>query len=192
MYTDKQTELDNFLKKFVPEKRLIHSAAVSEMAAKLAAIYGEDVDKARFAGMYHDIAKGFSEEDSNRLVREFGLSGEKYFNNRAISHSKLGAAILENYFGVTDRDILDGVANHTTGRPGMSLFEQIIFVADATDATRTYNDVQYYRDLAEKDIDEACLEIMDFNIKHVISKGKTLDTDTITAREYIIDKIRSR
>ncbi|MBR0374834.1 MAG: bis(5'-nucleosyl)-tetraphosphatase (symmetrical) YqeK [Mogibacterium sp.] len=191
IYTDKQKALDRLIESRLPDKRRRHSLGVARMAVDLARHYGLDEGKADFAGRYHDIAKAFTVEESDELVRKYGLP-DKLLGNRSIAHSKVGAALLEHEFGVTDPDILAGVANHTTGRAGMSLFEEIIFVADAVDETRDYHDVQYYRDLAFEDIDRACLEIMDFNIEHVKSRGKVLDEDTLSAREYIIEKIRSR
>lgn len=176
----------------VPPRRLDHCLAVSEMAAELAELYGADVEKARFAGRYHDIAKAFSAEQSNRLLREYGLS-EEYYNYPALAHSKLGEALLREEFGVADSEILSAVSNHTTGAAGMTLLDEIIFVADAVDATRSYGDVEYYRQLARTDIDRACLEIMDFNIMSISNDAdKHLDTETLGARAYIENKISSK
>ena len=191
IYTDKQKELDAFLVSQLPAKRLKHSEAVSKMAAELAVIYGADVEKARFAGMYHDIAKAFDADASNELVKEYGLP-DKYYNNKSIAHSKLGAALLEREFGVTDRDILDAVANHTTGRAGMSLLEKIVFVADAVDETRDYEDVDYYRQLARTDLDRACLISLVGTICHVKSQGIYLDEDTLAAKEYFETIIKEK
>ena len=190
-YTDKQKELDEFMRERLPEKRLRHSAGVSKMAVRLAKIYGADVEKARFAGQYHDIAKAFTQEESDSLIRKYGLP-ERYIGNRSTAHSKVGAALLEHEFGVSDREILDAVSTHTTGAAGMPLLSEIIFVADAVDETRSYEDVDYYRDLAVSDLDRACLEIMEFNIRHITAKGKELDTDTVSACEYMKEKIRSK
>lgn len=169
---------------FLSPVRNEHCLAVSEMAAMLAAVYGADVEKARFAGRYHDIAKAFTPEQSNRLLREYGLP-EKYFGDRALAHSKIGSAMLKEEFGVTDTDILNAVAYHTTGRRGMSLLEKIVYTADAIDATRSYEDVEYYRNLARTDLDRACVEIMDFTISDLKKRNKEPDVDTIEAIDYI-------
>ena len=50
-------ELDEYLRRVLKPKRYTHSLGVVEMAGTLAEIYGADVQKARFAGLVHDIAK---------------------------------------------------------------------------------------------------------------------------------------
>jgi len=187
-YTDKPQELMEFLKTHVPEKRYQHSVGVSKMAAHLARIHGVNVEKAEFAGMFHDIAKAYTQDESNALLVKYELP-DKYYDNKSLAHSKIGAAILEHEYGVKDEEILAGVRSHTIGRRGMSLFEEIIYVADAIDETREYHDIEYYRELADRDIDQACLEIMDYNIEKVKEKGKKLDEETIDARMFIAEKI---
>ena len=46
-----------FLKERLSKKRYIHSINVSEECVKLAKIYGEDIEKAEYAGLLHDICK---------------------------------------------------------------------------------------------------------------------------------------
>ena len=87
------------MKEHLDEYRYVHSLGVQKMAADLAKIYGTDVEKADFAGRYHDIAKCFNQETSDRYVRKYGLD-ESLIGNRSLAHSKVGAAILEHEYGV--------------------------------------------------------------------------------------------
>ena len=48
----------------------------------------------------------------------------------SLLHSKAGAELAQSKYGVKDEDILNAIRYHTTGRPGMSLLEKIIFTAD--------------------------------------------------------------
>ena len=45
---------------------------------------------------------------------------------------------------------------------------------------------------ARTDIDNACLFIMDYTLDSLAKKGRIPDKDTVEAREFIIDKIRSK
>jgi len=191
MNTELLNSLNDYILVRLTEKRYKHTLSVVETALALAEKYGEDKEKTHIAAFFHDACKNLDIEEMNMLVEKYEI-GEVYIDKPQLAHSKLAAAILSDKFGIDDEDIINAVSYHTTGRAGMSLFEEVIFVADAVDETRNYQEVQYYRDLAFEDIDRACLEIMDFNIEHVKSKGKVLDEDTLSAREYIIDKIRSR
>ena len=186
--TDKES-LEEFLSANLKESRYIHSLGVEEMAVRLACLHGADEEKDAFAGRYHDIAKNFDTETMDSYVRKYGLS-EKLIGNNALAHSKVGAAILEHEFGVTDREILDAVRYHTTARKDMTLLEELIFVADVVEDNRTYSDLDYYQDLAYRDLDRACLEILEYTIGSLASKGKVIDKDTLEARDWVLHKIK--
>ena len=181
--------LEKFLRENLKESRYRHSMGVEKMAVKLAELHGADAEKAAFAGRYHDLAKNFDTETMDSYIRKYGLS-EKLIGNNALAHSKVGAAILENEFGVTDREILDSVRYHTTARKDMSLLEELIFVADVVEENRTYSDLDYYQDLAYRDLDRACLEILEYTIGSLTAKGKVIDKDTLEARDWVIQKIK--
>ena len=171
------------------ESRYRHSLGVEDMAVRLAKTWGADIEKARFAGRYHDIAKNFDEERMDCCIKKYGLP-EELLGNNALAHSKVAAAILQNEFGVDDEDILNAVRYHTTGRSGMSLLEELVFVADAVEDNRTYNDLKYYQQLAETDLDRACFEILEFTIWFLESKERDIHKDTIEARDWVWKKIK--
>lgn len=177
------------MKENLKESRYRHSLGVEDMAVRLAGIWGEDIEKARFAGRYHDIAKNFDVERMDSCVRKYCLP-EELLGNNALAHSKAAAAILEKEFGVDDADILNAVRYHTTGRSGMSLLEELIFVADAVEDNRTYNDLKYYQQLAETDLDRACFEILEYTIWSLGSKGRDIHKDTLEARDWVWKKIK--
>lgn len=177
------------MKENLKESRYRHSLGVEDMAVRLAATWGADIEKARFAGRYHDIAKNFDQERMDSCVRKYGLP-EELIGNNALAHSKVAAAILENEYGVDDEDIINAIRYHTTGRSGMSLLEELIFVADAVEDNRTYNDLKYYQQLAETDLDRACFEILEYTIWYLESKERSIHKDTIEAREWVWKKIK--
>ena len=177
------------MKDNLKESRYRHSLGVEEMAVRLAKIWSEDTEKARFAGRYHDIAKNFDQERMDSFIRKYGLP-EELIGNNALAHSKVAAEILKNEFGVDDEDILNAVRYHTTGRSGMSLLEELVFVADAVEDNRTYNDLKYYQNLAETDLDRACFEILEYTIWFLESKERKIHNDTIEARDWVWKKIK--
>lgn len=183
--------LDEYLKRVLKPKRYIHSLGVVDMAGELAEIYGADVDKARFAGLVHDIAKCHSCESMNRLIRTYGVD-LKFINTPELAHSKVGAAMLKHDFGIEDNEILMAVSSHTAGRYGMSLLEEIVYVADAIEINRTYPEVAELRALAKQDLDRACLDIIDYSIDLLCARGVSVDNDTYEAKRFIQDKINER
>lgn len=180
--------LERFMKENLKESRYRHSLGVEKMAVKLADIYGADADKAAFTGRYHDIAKCFDEKTMDENIKRYSLD-ESLLGNPALAHSKVGAAILEHEFGVTDEDILNAVRYHTTARKDMSLLEQITYVADVVEENRTYPDLKYYQDLAAKDLDQCTLEILEYTISDLTDKYRQIDKDTLRAYNYIKHKL---
>ena len=183
--------LEAFMKANLKESRYKHSLGVEEMAVRLAKLHGGDTEKAAFAGRYHDIAKCFDNETMDAYIEKYDLPRELLGNN-ALAHSKLAAAILENEFGVRDREVLDAVRYHTTARKDMSLLEEIVYTADVVEDNRSYADLEYYQELACRDLDQACLEILEYTISDLAKKGRPLDRDTAEARSYIAERSSKR
>lgn len=167
------------------EKRKIHTEGVRKTAIGLAQKYGEDPEKAEIAALFHDMYRGVSAEALNDAVKDLGLD-EKYLDNRNLAHGKVAARIMERDYGITDRDVLNAVSYHTTGRAGMSLLEKIIYIADAIEPARQYPGVDKLREAAAKDLDEACLLSLSGTIAYVTKQGNFLDTDTLKARDYFL------
>lgn len=179
------------MKAHLKPSRYTHSLGVEVMAERLAAIHGADVEKAAFAGRYHDIAKCFTQDEMNEYVRKFGLP-EMYIDNNPLAHSKVAAEILRTEFGVTDEDVLNAVRSHTTGRKDMSLLEEIVYVSDAIEDNRNYEGLQELQEQAARDLDGACLFIMDWTLESLAGKGRTPDADTVEARDFIQKRIENR
>ena len=175
----------DYLEKNLSEKRRRHIEGVRTTAIELAKRFGADVEKAETAALYHDM---FKERDLDGLVRELGLP-DRYLGNRNLAHSKVAAAVMERDLGFTDRDILNAVSFHTTGRSGMSKLEQIIFLADAIEPGRDYPSVDLIRDAAREDLDKACYLCLSRSVDYVRSKGEFLDEDTLKAKLFYEERI---
>ena len=181
--------LEKFMQDNLKPSRYEHSLGVEKMASELAKIYGADVEKAAFAGRYHDIAKYFDIHTTDLCIKKYDLD-RKYMGNPALAHSKIAAAILEHEYGVVDEDVLNAVKSHTTGRVGMSLLEEIVYVADAIEENRNYPELKQLQDEARRNLDLACLHIMNFAVQMIMEKGNEIDEDTLDAREFIKERLK--
>ena len=105
-----------------------------------------------------------------------------------IWHGPAAAAYIWETLGVYNREILYGVAYHTTGRTGMSLFEKIVYIADLTSAERDYPDALEVRELADRDLDAALRCSLEFTLKKMRANATPMTRDTLEImREYGID-----
>lgn len=155
-------------------------------AVKLARIYKEDEKEAEFAGLIHDIAKEMSKEEIEGYLKEqLIIIDEIERNQRGLIHAKLGASIAKERFGVNTK-IENAIKYHTTGNVKMNTFAKIIYVADKMEETRTYEEAETVRRLAEKDLDEAILFILDFTTAKSIKAGKLIHPDSINLRNQLL------
>lgn len=185
--TDKNTIIE-YIEGNMTEKRRIHTYAVAEEAKKLARRYGEDMEKTELAALFHDFFRGVPEKALNGYVRQLGLS-PAYLNNANLAHSKIAAYVMEKDYEIQDQDIINAVSYHTTGRANMSKLEKIIYLADAIEPNRSYPGIDEIRELAYKDLDEACLASLTRSIEYVNCRGLYLDQDTVMARDSLAVKI---
>ena len=160
MDTDKlcrlpEEELKSVLKSRMNEHRYAHSLNVAKRAVFLARIYGADPEKAEFAGLVHDICKGIPNEEQLAIIRNVGIElDEDTLKSPALWHSIAGAVYCEHELSVTDKDVLNAVRYHTSGRGSMSILEKVIYMADLTSAERNYPDAEYTRNLTDFDLDQ--------------------------------------
>ena len=119
------------------EKRRIHTRGVRETGKKLSKIYGADAEKVDIACVFHDLYRGKNILELDKLVDEFAID-VKYKGNANLSHGKIAAKAAERDFGIKDREILDAISYHTTGRANMGLVEKIVFLSDAIEPGRDY------------------------------------------------------
>lgn len=90
-------------------------------------------DKAFVACLLHDVAKYIKPCD----YAKYGFMPDCDMPPSVV-HSFLGAQVARRDFGITDEEILNAIAYHTTGRPNMTRLEKLVYVADKTEETRSY------------------------------------------------------
>lgn len=170
------------LKKALKESRYLHSIGVCETAVEMAKLYGVDEEKAYIAGLLHDCAKCFSNEEQLRLCDEYGIElDEITLACPAIIHAPLGAAIAESEYGIKDEEILRAIRLHTTGGERMTKLDKIIYIADMIEPHRDYEGVDRLRKLAYGNLDKAMLASLQSTLKFNVQKGATIHPDTLSA-----------
>lgn len=178
-----------YLEENIDEKRLAHSLGTASEAVKLAKIYGADPEKARVAGLLHDVAKGKCQYGYKVYVDQYDVVlDEIEARNTELIHGKLGAAMVKEQLGIDDKDILSAIRWHTTGRAGMSLLEKVIYLADLIEPGRDFEGIETIRQFAYQDIDKAMLIALDQVMCFVHSKGFALHPNSLEAYNYFINK----
>lgn len=164
--------------------RFRHVLGVAETADALARRHGVDVQKAWLAGILHDYARELPLEETRRLAERYGLLAVAAEPTVALLHAPLGAVLLREEQGVTDQDVLQAVARHTTGSPGMTPLDKVVYLADFIEPGRAFPGVAEVRALAWQaltwqDLDGAVQEAMVRGIRFVESRGGKVDRRTL-------------
>ncbi|OPJ63773.1 bis(5'-nucleosyl)-tetraphosphatase (symmetrical) YqeK [Clostridium oryzae] len=182
-----EDEIIAFLKTNLTEKRFKHVIGVRNTAVKLAQVHGEDEKKAAYAALIHDCAKNMDKDKLKKIIEDAGMVlDEVECYAPQLLHSKAGAVIAKDKMGISDKDILNSVIYHTTGRANMSRLEKIIYLADYIEPSRDFLGVDKVRSSAFVDLDGTLLLSIDNSIKYILDKGQLLHIDTIRARNWLI------
>ena len=179
-------EIRKHLKKKLDAYRYEHTLGVEFTCQALAMRYGYDLDKADLAGLLHDSAKRFEDPVMLQkcLDRNIPVTAEEE-RDPSLLHAKLGAWMAEHKYEVDDPEILSAITCHTTGKPGMSLLDKILYVADYIEARRDKaEDLPVIRRLAFEDLDEALYQILEGTLNYLGSKGAFVDPMTQKTYDY--------
>ena len=131
-YTGDEMDLKDIkkkVKKSMDKQRYDHTKGVMYTAGCLAMANEYPIDKAMLAGLLHDCAKCIPGHTKIRMCEKYNLEiSEIERKNPSLLHAKLGAYLAKDKYDIEDEEILMAIRSHTTGRPGMSLLEKIVYI----------------------------------------------------------------
>lgn len=180
-----ETDLSNKLSK----KRFIHTLGVVESAIYLAKKYGVNVEDARLAAMLHDCAKELPLLEMQDLVADLDCDVDM-LHSGALLHGLAGMVLANTHYGITNREVLEAIRVHTTGKVGMSKLDKVIFLADYIEPNRNFPGVNDIRAAAEQSLDAGVLCGFDMTIRHLIDSDDTIYPLTIVSRNDLIQHMK--
>lgn len=185
----KLEQLRESIKSVLSENRYRHVLGVEEVCYDLALIYGSDTMKARIAGILHDCAKYLPDDKLLQECQKYNLQvSEAEMKAPYLLHAKVGAAFAREKYGVKDEDILNAIIYHTTGRPGMSKLEKIVYVADYIEPNRKpIPMLDKARKLAYTDLNEAVKFISGRILEYLKSMDAFIDPLTEETYNYYVN-----
>lgn len=174
----------------IGKKRMAHVLRVADYAKDLAVQYGQDPEKAYIAGFYHDCMKIKDLDLLKKAARDLGLEWTEEFNQAPqLVHGFLGALAAEKIYGIQDRDILNAIAYHTTGRAGMNDLEKIIYLADYAEPMRNFDGVDQARKEIKEDLDQAMYQALNRTIQYLIKENSYITLKSLEARNDFLKKV---
>ena len=185
--------LEKKVRSAMDAERFHHTQGVMYTAAALAMSFGQDPERARLAGLLHDCAKSIvPNKEKAALCDRYGIEITDFERqNPHLLHGKLGAWLAEHEYHVKDAEICSAISYHTTGKPAMTILEQIIFIADYIEPDREDRPkLAEIRKTAFRDLDACTRMIMTDTIAYLERSGRPIDATTREACDYYLSLVR--
>ena len=178
------------------EERLIHSIGVSETAVKLVKTYRPNdtilIEKARLAGIVHDYAKFLEYNDFLELLKKHNIQLELKKEFMPIYHGYVGYLYIEDELGIHDKEILDAIIYHSTGRSEMTFLDKVLFIADYVEPNRKGEFFEKIRSVAFTDLDLACFYEAENTYNYLKGLNRNVFFETVNAYNYYKNIIENR
>lgn len=201
---DELSKLEERVGIALSEHRFLHTLGVKRAALRLGdgLLSRDELSELSAAALLHDIAKEMPLEELHSLVRrEFPAIPEVELIP-AVLHSYAAPVVIKRDFPeFATEKILSATYSHTLGRPEMTLFDKIIFIADYVEDGRAWHAC---RALSEKlfsgyntldsdgkikRINEAILESIDNTIISLRERGARCSEQMLLTRASILTEI---
>ena len=181
-------EMRRELQRRLKKNRFAHSIGVANTAVKLAKRFGVDETKAYVAGLLHDCAREYENDELPAQAKARGIEiGEVERAMPLLLHAYIGAKMIHEIYGVDDAEIAQAIWRHTVGAADMTRLDKIIYFADMVEPNRNYPGVEKLRTLAETaDLDEILLTAFSESIIFVVQKNSLVHPETVAARNFLL------
>lgn len=171
------------------DHRYQHTLGVMETAIALAKQYGGDEQKAELAAIFHDYAKFRPKDEMKEIIIEQGFPQNLLEYNSELWHAPAGAYLAEKEAGIIDPEVLEAIRFHTSGRPGMTLLDKIIYLADYIEPGRHFPGVEEVRNVAKENLDKALIMAVKNTIIFLLKKNQTVYPETFYTYNDLIRKL---
>lgn len=186
-------QIDVYTKEHVKEKRYEHSVRVAEMAARMCRQYGLDENTGYLAGIGHDMCKSCSDEELIELAKKDGNPIIDYdMHKPSLLHGRAAAVRMQEMFGIKDKDILEAVANHTSGVLKMCDLTKCLFLADKIEPGRPQSTDEYRANLMKLSLDEMFYSVLVENYEYIINKGYEIYPGTQEMISYYKNELEKK
>lgn len=180
----------------LPPKKFLHTLGVTHAAVALAEIHGANVEHAAIAGLVHDRSKAMKPEeieaDLERRGVEIGADDRPF---PAIWHGLHAATWLRQDAEMADTNATETIACavevHSTADAGMSDLAKILFIADYTEPSRSFEGLDAIRATARRDLAEGFRACLESKCRYMAGRGQRVSPRAARALEEMGIEIQS-
>jgi len=183
------------LQKDLSPKRFLHTQGVAYFSASLAMCHGASHQDAFLAGLLHDCAKEYPEDELLSLCQKEQISlFEDEILLPQLRHAPYGAFLAKTKYGIENEEILQAIRYHTIGHTKMTLLEQIVYIADYLEPSRTQEtspSLDEIRRIAFRNLDEATFLVIQNLIRYFTQMNYKINDDMWNMYHYYENKIKN-
>ena len=172
-------------------ERFLHSRNTALLASDMCLRFGLDPAAGYLAGIAHDLAKQIDNKQLIKIVKNAGMVISPLEKEKPnLLHGKAAAVLLKERYGISNKDVLEAVACHTSGNQSMGSLAKIIYIADKTESSRNIDPALREMCLKPKetDLDTILYSVLEKTIGKLQAKKLDLSEDTL----LLLNKIKER
>ena len=188
------------------KRRFLHTEGVAKCASKLAELCEIDSKiEAEIAAYLHDITKEYTFDEQMVIIKKYNIPlDDEDLKSPAVFHSFTAAEIIKSEFSeFATEKILSAVRLHTLGSPDMTEFDEIIFLADFIEETRTYPSCTELRRLVFSNMKEgnrdenigilhkAVISAIDSTVSNLRENNRFVNSKNILTKQALLSKINN-
>lgn len=163
------------LKKYVDQKRLLHSIEVAKLSYEIAVVNKlENPSKYYFAGLFHDVGKiaNYGKINPDEVMKKYY---PEYLDiPRFAHHQFIGEYIAKTELGITDPDILETIKFHCTGKANMSKLAMVVYASDKIEPTRQF-DSRFLINSCMRNWYQGFIDTLTDNRKYLLAHAKDIE-----------------
>ena len=132
-------EFERLIEERLSANRIRHSISVTKVLYLVAGDLGLNTAGAVTAGLLHDSCKSMKNEAMLDTARRYGVSlNETHLAKPNLLHGHVAAELCRHEWHAGDDEVYEAIAWHVTGRPGLGLLGQALFLADFSEPLRDH------------------------------------------------------
>lgn len=185
-------KIRDYTEAHVKPSRYEHSVRVAEMCVTLCKRYNLDQNKGYLVGIGHDMCKDMPHKEMIEMSERDGNPITAFEMNRpSLLHGRAAAVMMKEKFGIKDKEVLEAVANHVSGRVGLCDLGKVLFLADKTEPERPQSTDEYRAELMKLSLNGMFHRVIVENYEYVKGKGFEIYPDTQKMIEYYKQQVDS-
>ena len=187
-------DLENRIASYMSDYRYNHTLSVVNECMELANFIDIDNKTLVVSAYLHDISKELDFQEQLNICKEMGIeiSSDCLSSPKTLHAFTAPAVIKRDFPDLFNKEVIDAVSYHTTGRDNMSLCEKLLFLADYIEPKRQFDDCKLLREYFYtnksnnwyKTLDETIFLALKFTISDLLDKKAFIHPKTISAYNY--------